>query len=595
MNNLTTNIANSIINSSRQKQKEQFRRKQEKIDKRIQNEKNSKEYYTYAKGVWQEYANVTNKYIRLLKIYTENEESLSLNNAIQNATKNNNQDVYMVFLNAGKERLSYVRDSRQTYSKNDDRIKYYYTKPIKIPVKQLSYLKENGYDVLLKKADKESKKYGDRFGGYNGQNIRHLIFSDNKEYLTKMTNYFYDNIPLKKTKIKNNYLDNWSNVDLNPGINLKSLIQNNRLGNKESSYYIKTDNDEIIFLFENRFIMIKDAKYIKPGKWDNRISIKNGKTIYPEWQKKLFYNFSVYKNSGHYALSLGDKKALKSGYEIYPGILNAYFHDDKGEPLSHSTFHSGSYYQTYTKYFYTNPYAFWDKYSNHIFIYKSKNLNPDKLFPKVIETDIGAYTPIIDYRPKIFIGSYEINSSNTKDGNSLKLTYKDGFEFSNSVFVNKVKKVGSEKGKIIKYGGIPRGGFEEKSFPFNFLRKKGRYIYPYQTQKYKFTKLKIIDKEVTTTFRNLFIKNNTPTAYFNKKNFLDRYKFLTKKINSKDLIKIFDSKYIGVNQTNNQKITFNNYTHFNKFYTYLQGIINDTKKTKNGKTTYRGKFLILNE
>lgn len=205
MNNLSSSISSSIINSSRQEQKERFAREQQKFNKKKQREADHKNYFLYARGVWQEYAKVTNDYIKFLKLYSDSSESLSLKTALANARKNNETFIYVVFINAG--RIYHM------YNKGDNRVQYYYTKPIKVPVKQLESLGPNAYDILYKKANKESKNYGEWLNGYKIA-IKHLLFSGNKDYLIKMTNYFYDNISIKKRKVKNGYLYNWTNKDL---------------------------------------------------------------------------------------------------------------------------------------------------------------------------------------------------------------------------------------------------------------------------------------------------------------------------------------------------------------------------------------------
>ena len=411
----------------------------------------------------------------------------SLGYTLKNAENRNDEFLFVSYLH-----LRPLSDKNNNYS-----FKYTYTQPAKIPVAQINHLSGNSnqkYLQLIEKATQETLTKVRNLQGLLGSDVTLLLFENNKENLNKTLDQISDLSTLPITTTSNDYLANWEYLNFEKGVDLVDLIKNDHL-NKATDLVFKTKDDELVFLNDGKFIVLKNYEllndYLNLGDGEvarNKPLPKiNGEYLeVPDWQRVVMFQFFRHRNI-----------YLNIEGTSYPAVTNYGY-----KPKSRKRV----------------PLAFWDigdvsgRANNFLYIYKKADDlygDPEDLnfqFP----IDADAYLHTGKYRPAIGFGTY----STVQDRNYAHIEFKyiGGMDWTAAIEVKGLEKVDKVKGILkLRKNSIDyhrRAYNSREPYDLGGWKKTKNDKYLYDSDPTKFIKYRIRDWELTYVYDVLKPREN---------------------------------------------------------------------------------------
>jgi len=452
----------------------------------------------------------------------DDDKKHSLGYTLKNAENRNDEFLYVSYLH-----LRPLSDKNNNYS-----FKYTYTQPAKTPVAQINNLSGNSlekYIQLIEKATQETLTKVRNLNGLLGSDITLLLFENNKENLNKTLDQISDLSTLPITTTSNDYLANWEYLNFEKGLDLVDLIKNDHL-NKATDIVLKTKDNELVFLNNGKFIVLKNYEllndYLNLG--DGELAqnkplpkIKGEYLEISDWQRIVMFQFFRHRNI-----------YLNIEGTSYPAVTNYGYKPQSRKKV---------------------PLAFWDmgdvsgRANNFLYIYKKADDlygDPENLnfyFP----IDADAYLHTGKYRPAIGFGTY---STVQKDNYAhIEFKYIGGMDWTAAIELKGLGKVDKVKGKLRlitdsnsnSWSTRPYKSKEPYDFGIGYKEKKKDKILS-ESEPTKFIKYRIKDWELIYVYDVLKPRENGAVSWLAISNGYNT--FFPDRLKSNEAYKAYDNQ-----------------------------------------------------
>lgn len=577
--NATSTISNAIgdamdANRKRQEEKSRIEDQARRAKERLIADRREQAYNEWGRFHCQLNEYLTNKATKNTDLYCsvfEPKGELSLQNAIDKAKRLNKEFIYFTYLI-----LRTQKNEGGSYS-----VVFDYTKPHQFPYNQLQYLDGNYSDkltTLYNRARKESlwdNKSNVWGEGNLGKVVVKLLFSDSQLGIDKAINEITNMINLPVNLEPDDYaLDNWEFIDFERGANLVELAKNNQIGTG-NNYIYKTEDNEVIYLNDGKFILLKNGEQLSEylnidgEKIPHQVqpSIEGNKLTIHSWQKTILRTYATYKNM-----------FLKLDGYTYPGWMN--------------------YSLSPSKDLYKVPLAFWDwggagEVNNAVYILNKRNVkklffeNPSSTY-RVIDIDADSYLPTGMFRPAIAYGTYQVESEN--DNARIKFNYQGAFNWSAAVHIKGLQEADKVKGVVRliqpeRNMNYPKYYIYDSYEPYSWSdytdhpNKENLGIQ--STDPLVFQKYFITDWEIVYQYNNLRVKEDGDVDRWlevkRKLGYGENY--FPQQLSSDETYKVFtqtDQIVEAVYNPNKRYITLNNEDDFNEIFEVVKHFAEQT-------------------